>query len=105
METIKSILVPTDFSGHSFEALRAAVRLCRKFKAELHLLHVHKELFHDSDEVRKKFPEYQKFVKNYEKNAKLRRFVIFVVPDKEVDNKVREYLKNIGKNYEVFVLP
>lgn len=44
----------------------------------------------------------EQVVRNYEKNAKLRRFVIFVVPDKEVERKVRECLKDVGKKFQVY---
>lgn len=46
----------------------------------------------------------QQVVRNYEKNAKLRRFVIFVVPDKEVEKKVRDHLKKCSKRYQVYSL-
>lgn len=46
----------------------------------------------------------EQIVKNYEKNARLGRFVVFVVPDKEVENKVKDCLKNIGKKYRIFLL-
>jgi len=39
-----------------------------------------------------------------EKNAKLGRFVIFVVPDEEVENKVKECLKSAGKKYSIYKL-
>ena len=47
----------------------------------------------------------EQIVKNYEKNAKLNRFVIFVVPDDEVENKVNDCLKGVGKKYRVYKLP
>jgi nucleotide-binding universal stress UspA family protein len=40
MINLKSILVPSDFSECSDEALRYALELARRFDAELHLLHV-----------------------------------------------------------------
>lgn len=46
----------------------------------------------------------EQIVKNYEKNAKLGRFVIFIVPDEEVKSKVKENLKNVGKRFRIFVL-
>ena len=39
----------------------------------------------------------EQIVKNYEKNARLGRFVVFVVPDEKVKNKIEECLKNFGK--------
>ena len=39
--TIKTILVPTDFSDHSDGALDYAVALATQFKAALHLVHVY----------------------------------------------------------------
>ena len=44
----------------------------------------------------------EQIIKNYEKNIKLGRFVVFVVPDEEVENKVKECLKNVGKRYRFF---
>ena len=44
----------------------------------------------------------EQIVKNYEKNARLGRFVVFVVPDEEVENKIRECLKNVGKRFRIF---
>ncbi len=47
----------------------------------------------------------EQVVRNYEKNAKLGRFVIFVVPDEEVENKIEECLKNFGKKkFSVYIL-
>lgn len=40
MIRVKKILVPTDFSPHSGEAMKYACTLAEKFGAELHLLHV-----------------------------------------------------------------
>jgi hypothetical protein len=44
----------------------------------------------------------EQIVRNYEKNARLGRFVVFVVPDEEVENKVKECLKNVGKRFRIF---
>lgn len=44
----------------------------------------------------------EQIVKNYEKNAKLGRFVIFVVPDEEVENKVKNFLEKVGKHFRIF---
>jgi universal stress protein A len=44
MIDIRRILVPTDFSEHSRNALRYGVALAEKFGAELHLLHVFQDL-------------------------------------------------------------
>jgi len=44
----------------------------------------------------------EQIVKNYEKNARLGRFVIFVVPNKEIENKVKECLKNVGKRFGIY---
>jgi DNA helicase HerA-like ATPase len=44
-------------------------------------------------------------VRNYEKNANLKRLVIFVVPNKEVENKVRACLGKFGKKkFYIYVL-
>src|SRR6476659_1654054 len=40
MITLKTILVPSDFSECSDEALHYALELARRFDAQLHLLHV-----------------------------------------------------------------
>lgn len=40
MLQIKKILVPTDFSAHSTDALRYACTLAEQFHSEVHLLHV-----------------------------------------------------------------
>ena len=40
MITLKTILVPSDFSDCSEEALRYGLELARRFDAQLHLLHV-----------------------------------------------------------------
>ena len=44
MIDLRRILVPTDFSKHSHNALRYAVAFAEKFGAELHLLHVVQDL-------------------------------------------------------------
>ena len=44
----------------------------------------------------------EQIVNNYEKNARIGRFVVFVVPDEEVENKVKECLKNVGKQYRTY---
>jgi hypothetical protein len=44
----------------------------------------------------------EQIINNYEKNIKRGRLVIFIVPDKDVENKVNEYLKNVGKRYRIF---
>src|SRR5437764_9037613 len=44
MIDLHRILVPTDFSKHSANALKYAVAFAEKFGAELHLLHVVQDL-------------------------------------------------------------
>ena len=44
----------------------------------------------------------EQIVRNYKKNARLGRFVVFVVPDGEVENKVKECLKGVGKKFRVY---
>jgi universal stress protein A len=44
MIDLHRILVPTDFSKHSLNALKYAAALAEKFKAELYLLHVVQDL-------------------------------------------------------------
>jgi len=46
----------------------------------------------------------EQVVRNYQKNARLGRFVVFVVPDEEVENKVKECLKNVGKKFKIYNL-
>ncbi len=42
-------------------------------------------------------------VKNYEKNARLGLFVIFVVPDEEVEDKVKAIFDKVGKEeYSIY---
>jgi len=40
MVELKQILYPSDFSEHSLAALPYALELCRRFDAQLHVLHV-----------------------------------------------------------------
>ena len=42
--------------------------------------------------------------RNYEKNARQGRFVVFVVPDEEVERKVNFILKNFTKRYKIYSL-
>lgn len=44
----------------------------------------------------------EQIVKNYEKNAKLGRFVIFVVPDNEIENKIKKILENVSRQFMVY---
>ena len=44
MIDLHRILVPTDFSEHSANALRYGIALAEKFGAELHLLHAYQDL-------------------------------------------------------------
>lgn len=44
MKAIKRILVPTDFSSHSVEAIRFAADLARRYDASIELLHVFQTL-------------------------------------------------------------
>jgi nucleotide-binding universal stress UspA family protein len=46
MLTVKSILVPTDFSEHSDNALKQALDIAKENKAKLYLLHVIHEAMH-----------------------------------------------------------
>jgi len=46
MLTVKSILVPTDFSEHSDKALKQALDIAKTNKAKLYLLHVVHEAVH-----------------------------------------------------------
>ncbi len=43
--------------------------------------------------------------RNYEKNIRLGRFVVFVVPDDEVEIKVKSILRNVGKMYRIYKIP
>ncbi|MBX7187739.1 MAG: universal stress protein [Vicinamibacteria bacterium] len=47
--TFERILLPTDFSGFSFQALRHALALTRKFKARLRVVHVVQDLYSRGD--------------------------------------------------------
>jgi universal stress protein A len=46
MLTVKSVLVPTDFSEHSDKALKQALDIAKQNKAKLYLLHVIHEAMH-----------------------------------------------------------
>ncbi len=47
----------------------------------------------------------EQIVKNYEKNIKQGRFVVFVVPDEEIEKKVKECLEKFGKKrFSVYIL-
>ena len=48
----------------------------------------------------------EQIIKNYEKNVKQGRFVVFIVPNDEVESKVKESLKNVGKKgYRTYKIP
>ena len=40
--------------------------------------------------------------RNYEKNVRQGRFVVFVVSDDGAENRVKDSLKNVGKKYRIF---
>jgi len=44
----------------------------------------------------------EQIVKNYKKNARLRRFVVFVVSEEEVETKIKNILKNVGKRFRIY---
>jgi len=46
----------------------------------------------------------EQIVRNYKKNAKVGRFVVFVVPDDEVESKVKDSLKNVGKGFRIYTI-
>ena len=46
----------------------------------------------------------EQIIKNYKKNTKIGRFVIFIVPDEEVKRIIRNILKDIGKRYKIYKL-
>ncbi len=46
----------------------------------------------------------EQIVKNYKKNVKQGRFVVFVVPDEEIKEKIKFNLKNIGNKFKVYKL-
>lgn len=47
----------------------------------------------------------EQIVKNYEKNVKQGRFVIFIVPDEEIEKKIKSILKNVRKKkFRVYIL-
>lgn len=52
MAEIKKILVPTDFSPHSEQALRYGCEFAIKFGAELHVLHVIQDLISEFDGIK-----------------------------------------------------
>jgi nucleotide-binding universal stress UspA family protein len=77
--TIRSILVPTDFSAASLAALEHALPLIRSFGADLHLVHVSE-------------PDYP--------FACLTAMPL-IVPEPEVGQRVRRHLKAIAKKYAI----
>ncbi|MBN1860324.1 MAG: type IV secretion system DNA-binding domain-containing protein [Candidatus Thermoplasmatota archaeon] len=44
----------------------------------------------------------EQVIKSYEKNVKLERFVIFVVLDEKVENRVKSILEKVGKKFRIF---
>lgn len=44
----------------------------------------------------------EQIIKNYKKNARLGRFVVFVVHNEEVEEEIKSILRNFGKRFRVF---
>lgn len=62
----------------------------------------HKEDREIAVEVETSANNSEQIKKNYEKNTKLGRFVIFIVSEEEVEKKIKDILKNIGKRFRIF---
>lgn len=41
-------------------------------------------------------------IKNYKKNARLGRFVVFVIYEAEIEKRIKDILKNVGKRFRIF---
>ncbi len=70
MIKISSVLLPTDFSDCSREALKHAIRICKTFGAKLHILHVNIMLGENPEKIQEGFPEIEKVIDSYEKQQK-----------------------------------
>ena len=76
---IRNVLIPTDFSERSIEAIEFALPLLKKFRADLHLVHV----FEPDDSL-----------------AGMTALPL-VVPLLQVGDRVRRHLKDVAKKYSV----
>jgi nucleotide-binding universal stress UspA family protein len=76
---IRNVLVPTDFSKPSLEAIEYAVPLIKRFGAELHLVHVFE-------------PDYP---------LATMAAMPLIVPELEVGRRVRRHLKDVADKYSV----
>jgi len=76
---IRNVLVPIDFSATSLEAIEFAPPLLKQFGAELHLVHV--------------------FEADYPLSSLMT--MPLIVPELEVDKRVRRHLKDVAKKYGV----
>jgi nucleotide-binding universal stress UspA family protein len=80
---IRNVLVPTDFSQPSLEAVEFALPLLKKFGAELHLVHVFE-------------PDYP---------LASTPALPLVVPLLQVGQRVRRHLKDVAKKYSIALRP
>lgn len=71
MITLNRILVPTDFSEYSQNALQYGCALAEKFEAELHLLHVLQDLVAMVPEPGLAFPPPGDYMQELQKSAEL----------------------------------
>jgi len=80
---IRNVLVPTDFSAASLEAVECVLPLIKKFGADLHLVHV------------------------FESDYPLASMAAMplIVPELEVGRRVRRHLRDVAKQYSVDLLP
>lgn len=69
METMKNVLVPVDFSSYSSEAVRQAAEVCRRFDAQLHLVHVVEEVIPPVTEFGMGYPAYAESVTEMKERA------------------------------------
>jgi nucleotide-binding universal stress UspA family protein len=80
---VRDVLVPTDFSPSSLEAIEFALPLLKKSGADLHLVHV--------------------FAPDYPLAAMTA--MPLIVPELEVGRSVRRHLKNLAKKYKLDLEP
>jgi nucleotide-binding universal stress UspA family protein len=76
---IRNVLVPTDFSPPSLEAIQFALPLIKRFGADLHLGHV--------------------FASDYPITALVA--MPLVLPEVEINQSVRRHLKSVAKKYSI----
>jgi nucleotide-binding universal stress UspA family protein len=67
--SLKRVLVPTDFSDGSREAIRTGAEFASRFGAELHLLHVVEDSSPSVSEIALAYPVFQSYVRDLVKSG------------------------------------